>query len=405
MTIIENLKTEINYECDVLVVGGGIGGIAAALAAARSGKKVLLLERSYMLGGLATAGLVTIYLPLCDGMGRQVSFGLAEELLRDCLKYNPIDSRGYQNWILNNGTRTENDPRFEVDLNPQIYAIVCEQKLLKENVEILYGAYAVSCSVDDNKITSVIIESKSGRQAIKAKTYIDATGDFDLGKYVGCPSKVFSKGNVLASWYYYKSKDEANKLKILGFCDISDEEKQKGKTIEYLVNNRFTGLDVKETSEMMIMSHNSVLNDILKNKEIDELYEPTNIATIPQLRMTRRIVGEYELDEVEMHKEFSDSIGMVSDWRKRGPVYEVPFSTLYNKDFVNLYAAGRCTSVSDNMWDIMRVIPCCAVTGEAAGIAASMSDDVRNIDINTLQNELRNRNVKIHESELENANI
>ena len=69
-------------EYDVIVAGGGVAGIAAALAAARHGAKTLLLERTYLLGGLATAGLVTVYLPLCDGEGHQVSFGLAEELLR-----------------------------------------------------------------------------------------------------------------------------------------------------------------------------------------------------------------------------------------------------------------------------------------------------------------------------------
>ena len=67
--------------CDVLVCGGGFGGISAALAAARLGKRVILLEKQYILGGLGTAGLITYYLPLCDGVGHQVSFGLAEELL------------------------------------------------------------------------------------------------------------------------------------------------------------------------------------------------------------------------------------------------------------------------------------------------------------------------------------
>lgn len=70
------------YDCDVLVCGGGFGGISAALAAARLGKRVTLLEKQYVLGGLGTAGLITYYLPLCDGLGHQVSFGLAEELLR-----------------------------------------------------------------------------------------------------------------------------------------------------------------------------------------------------------------------------------------------------------------------------------------------------------------------------------
>ena len=78
----EELNTPVTNECDVLVVGGGVAGIAAALAAARHGARVILCERGFLLGGLATAGLVTIYLPLCDGFGRQVSFGLAEELLR-----------------------------------------------------------------------------------------------------------------------------------------------------------------------------------------------------------------------------------------------------------------------------------------------------------------------------------
>ncbi|MBR6682168.1 MAG: FAD-dependent oxidoreductase, partial [Clostridia bacterium] len=67
MFINESIKTEITRECDVLVCGGGFGGISAALAAARQGKKVILLEKQYILGGLGTAGLITIYLPLCDG--------------------------------------------------------------------------------------------------------------------------------------------------------------------------------------------------------------------------------------------------------------------------------------------------------------------------------------------------
>ena len=76
----ENLATPVAFGCDVAVAGGGVAGIAAALSAARAGAKVALIERGFTLGGLATAGLVTIYLPLCDGKGRQVSFSLAEEL-------------------------------------------------------------------------------------------------------------------------------------------------------------------------------------------------------------------------------------------------------------------------------------------------------------------------------------
>ena len=116
--------------------------------------------------------------------------------------------------------------------------------------------------------------------------------------------------------------------------------------------------------------------------------------------MTRRVAGEYTLDVAEAHKELADSIGMVSDWRRRGPVFEIPFGTLFTKEVTNLLFAGRCTSVTDAMWDVMRVIPCCAVTGEAAGLAAAMTSDVTTLDVAALQKALRARKIPLHESEL-----
>lgn len=83
---------------DVAVCGGGFAGISAALAAAREGKSVILFEKEYMLGGLGTAGLVTIYLPLCDGFGHQVSFGIAEELLKLSVTYGAEDKYP-ENWL------------------------------------------------------------------------------------------------------------------------------------------------------------------------------------------------------------------------------------------------------------------------------------------------------------------
>ena len=116
---------------DVAVCGGGFGGISAALAAAREGKRVILLEKQYMLGGLGTAGLVTIYLPLCDGLGHQVSFGIAEELLKLSITYG-AEARYPENWLDGNGHRTKNDKRFEVQYNAQLFAILAEQQLKKE---------------------------------------------------------------------------------------------------------------------------------------------------------------------------------------------------------------------------------------------------------------------------------
>ena len=399
----ERLITPIKYDCDVLVAGGGFGGIAAAIAAAREGKSVIIMDRGFMLGGLATAGLVTIYLPLCDGFGKQVSFGLAESLLRLSISECCNGKRGFKNWILSDdkSERGEKFPRFEVDFNPQIFAILAEQKLVSMGVKLLYGTTVVAVNKDNDKITEIIAENKSGRFAVSVRTVVDATGDADVAVFADAPTVNFGQGNVLAAWYYSNTGDNGYHLHTLGASDIPDEEQAKGKKASArLVDRRFSGLDGEEISEMCVLSHAATLNDLRKRKEKEPDIEPTTIATIPQLRMTRRIDGEYTLSAEEMHKYFDDSVGMVSDWRKRGPVYEVPFRTLYSKKIKNLIMAGRCTSVTDGMWDIMRVIPCCAITGEAAGIAAAMTSDFSSLDVKKLQNKLISYGAKLHESEI-----
>jgi len=398
MTVKENLTTPITYDCDVLVCGGGIAGIASSLAAARKGKNVILVERAFEVGGLATAGLVTIYLALCDGYGHQVSFGIAEELLRLSVKYGYERPCGLNWWRDNDISKhTENDSRFEASFNPNYAAILYEQLLASEGVKILYGTVAVKAETENGKITSVIIENKSGRQAIKAKAVVDATGDADIAKLAGVKTKTPARGNVLASWYYSYSKDNGYLLRPMGCCDIPEEELKKGKPdVPRLSEIRFSGLDGEEISEFMIMSRKALLNDCMEYYKNDSTYVPITIPSIPELRMTRKIAGEYELDDTEKFKHFDDSIGMVSDWRKRGPVYEVPFGTLISRECKNLICAGRCTSVTDAMWDIMRVIPCCAVTGQAAGVAASMCDDFSTLDVSALQEALRSDGVVIH---------
>ena len=396
MYITENLSTPIKEECQVLVCGGGFGGIAAALSAARMGAKVMLLEKEYMLGGLGTAGLVTIYLPLCDGMGHQISFGLAEELLRLSIELGN-EGRNPLPWLNHEGGHDETTPRYEADFNAQLFAIKAEQLLLKEGVEILYGTYAVAVHKNEDKIDAVMVENKSGRFGIKVSSVVDATGDCDIAHFAGVSTDTFKQGNLLAAWYYRYCEELGFGLKMMGVCDVPEREKTDENKVRPLLNRRFLGLDGREISELVELSHASILNDVLKQREIyGENYVPATIATIPQLRMTRKIVGEYSLDDREDHKYFEDSIGMVSDWRKRGPAYEVPFRTLYSKACPNLITAGRCTSVTEPMWDIMRVIPCCAVTGEAAGAAAAMSDDFPNLDIGKLQKVLEEKGVVLH---------
>ena len=152
MIIKETLETAVKNEYDVAVCGGGFAGISAALAAVRQGSKVVLFEKQYMLGGLGTAGLVTIYLPLCDGYGHQVSFGIVEELFRLSILHGAED-RYPENWLENIGTRTEIDKRFEVQYNPQLFAVLAEKLLKDAGVKILYGTYAVDVKLYNDKIS------------------------------------------------------------------------------------------------------------------------------------------------------------------------------------------------------------------------------------------------------------
>ena len=393
--ISENIATPIKYECDVCVAGGGFAGISAALAAARSGAKTILLERSYMLGGLATAGIVTIYLPLCDGMGRQVSFGIAEELFRLSIK-DGVEARYPKPWLEGGTIEEKCKTRFLVQFNPQLFAINAEKLLLDAGVKIIYGAVAVAAPASDGKITAVVIEGKSGREAIAVKSVVDTTGDADICKLSGAKTAEFSHGNLLAAWYYSYGNGEY-KLNTRGVCDVPDEDRKAGKVPPTLTNRRFRALETEELSEMMQLSHANVLLDIHKERANTPDLVPVTIPTIPQVRMTRRIVGAYTQAEDEMHKSFDDSVGLFADWRKKGPIYELPFRALYGNEIKNLITAGRCISVTDGMWDVTRVIPVCAVSGEAAGVAAAMSDDFASLDVKALQDELVRRGVLLHE--------
>ena len=392
-------NTEINNTYDVAVCGGGFAGISAALAAAREGKKVVLFEKQYMLGGLGTAGLVTIYLPLCDGFGHQVSFGIAEELLRLSIKYG-AEARYPENWLDGEGSRTEKDKRYMVQYNAQLFAILAEQLLIENGVDILYGSYVVDVETENQKIKHLYVENKSGRTAYRISSVVDATGDCDIAHFTSAPTDTFKQGNVLAAWYYSLGEDGYN-LHMLGCSDTPEEEKKKnGKDVRILSDRRFGGIDGKELSEQVCMSHLSLYYDFLKRREKDPTLIPVTMPTIPQVRMTRKIVGEYTLCDTELHTYFEDSIGMVSNWKQRGPIYEVPFRTLYHRSVKNLICAGRCTSVNETLWDVMRVIPCCAVTGQAAGTAAAMSNDFTTLDVGALQAELQKGGVVLHEREI-----
>ncbi len=391
-----NKEIPVAGSYDVIVVGGGIAGVAAAVAAARGGAKTLVIEKSYVLGGLATSGLVNIYLPLCDGRGKQVCFGLAEELIKLSVAH------GYEErseaWFVEGKEEERKKERYLCTFNANMYALQLEELLLKEKVDILYGTLLCDCSMEGKRIAAVITENKSGRQAYKGKYFIDCSGDADLGVLSGAPTAKFGLGNLLAAWYVYL-KEGVNTCKPLGVADnLMEKTKMLGE-------ERFEGLDGKEISEFTVKSHQAILEDYLRYEgRIDEKHALTAIASIPQLRMTRRVVGEYESTLTDNHKYLSRSIGMFPNWRTRGEVYELPYECLYTNEVENVSFAGRCISTTDEMWDLARVIPVCAVSGQAAGLASALCLEkgyaLGELPIEELQAALVKEGVILHEKDL-----
>ena len=178
----ETNELNVREYYDVIIAGGGIAGVSAALAACRTGAKTLLLEKSVVLGGLATLGLVAIYLPLCDGMGKQVSAGVAEELLLLAGKYG-FDTIA-EEWKKKTGTDKQ---RYATNYSPTAFSIALEELLLQEGVQINYDTVVCRSVMDNRKITHIVVENKSGRFAYGCQTVVDATGDGDVFYRAGIP--------------------------------------------------------------------------------------------------------------------------------------------------------------------------------------------------------------------------
>ncbi|MGI6202802.1 MAG: FAD-dependent oxidoreductase [Eubacteriales bacterium] len=382
-------ETAIKDSYDVIVVGGGIGGVAAGVSAARCGAKTLIVEKHVNLGGLATTGLISWYEPLCDGEGRQMVGGIAEELIRLSIKY------GFETlseeW---GGSRRGRSgyKRFATRFSPTLFALALDEYCLQNGVDLLFDTLVTYPVMEGNICCGIVVENVSGKEFYGAKVVVDATGTATVMERAGVPTAVGE--NYLSYVVHTISKKaveacakewDMNALRIWknSGSDLWGNGHPEGMPMLYGVTGEDVTRFVIEGKRRMLEKYKS------DNKEERDILA---LPYMPQFRKIRRIKGDYEFDGSEEGKKFENSVGSFADFRAAGRRFELPYSCLYSSAFPNLLACGRIISAKDDGWELTRVIPICALSGQAAGAAAAQSIregvPVGGIDVKELQKTL-----------------
>ena len=423
-------------EYEVAVLGGGPAGIAAAVAAARAGRKTLLVERYGFLGGMGTAAGVTNFCGLhanVHGELHRVVQGIASDLLA---RIDRLDGLNKPHLILGKILAQAYDTAA--------YKIAADDLLAAHKVDILFHALGAGVAMQDQaRIDALFVETKAGRQAVRADIFIDCSGDGDLAAWAGAP---FEVGDAAGHMLYPSMMFRLNNIDPATAGEawrtipqLMEQAEAKGthqfprkaaivrpqrSPIEWRVN--FTQLKRGDGSAI-----NGLAPDDLTRGELDGRrqaiqafqflrtvpgFEKSYIVDLPPqlgIRETRRIVGGYQLsgDDVLGCASFADSIG-VNGWPieehvagdvifKFPPIpesrgyNELPYRMLVPEKIDNLLVAGRCASMTHEGQSAARVSGACFAMGEAAGTAASLALSgnrvPRDIAIERLQRALKER--------------
>ena len=388
----------VKKQYDVIVCGGGVAGAAAAVSAAQNGLSTLLLEKSNILGGLGTLGLINLFVPMCNGRGKQIIFGLAEKWLRLSaeLGWDTIPP------VWQNGEPKEpTQVRYIQRYSPSIFAYQLTNELKKSGADILFDCMAVDPVMDGNICTGVITESKGGTTFYPCRVLIDTTGDCDVLRRGGIPT--VSGENFFTFISKMVTLDSCQEAVETG--DISRIYRSiSGRAINLFGDGqpddapRWSGLTAEEVTDYIVRNHLLILE---KLKSTDrKTREVITTPGMPQFRTTAHIKGDYSLKVADAYRHFDDSVCAINDFEHRDHLFEVPLRALTRADFPNIITAGRSADGTGYGWDLLRVIPPAILTGQAAGEAATLAiknhTAVARVNIRTLQAKLEKENVMIH---------
>ena len=439
-------------DVDVIVAGGGPAGLPAAIAAARHGAKVLLIERYGFLGGLATVGLVA---PILGHTSSRAHTPIVAGLLRELTeRMHALD--GALTW-------EEACQEWGIRFDAEALKRVADEMLSEAGVELMLHTVATDVLVDDGQIQALIVESKSGRQAVRGQVYIDATGDADLAHWAGAPTR---KGRDFDG----RVESMGSFVHIGGIEDVTEPQREAAReTLRAAMargefrfyNNGFTAnntvTDGQYAANMTRWSGDSTRVCDLTQAELgireqvwklwaflrqQPGFERCTIRqTSPQVgpRESRQAIGDYVLtgDDVQAGRKFADAVARGSWWidihcplghtypvhlcivecprqeacpfwaaehevsmRHRADLYppdddwyDIPYRCLTPQGVDNLIVSGRCISATHQGMAGARVMGTCIAIGQAAGTAAALAVRTgtrpREIDVTQLQQALR----------------
>ena len=385
-------------EYDIIVAGGGLAGVAAALTAKKRGKSVLLLEKSTILGGLGTLGLINLFVPMCNGRGRQIIFGLCEEWVRMSAKY----SYDTIPEVWKDGEPKEPTLiRYVQRYSPYIFALQLTEQVKEAGIDLLFDCIASQPVMEGGVCKGVVTESKSGREYYAAGMIIDTTGDADLLRRSGMPTvegqNYFTYAGKSISVESCRKAAESDNI-YDAFIGVSG-----GNASLYGHNQpdgvpRYTGTTVEDVSDYLIRNQLLMLDGIKKQDRLSR--DIAMLPMMPQFRTTCHIDGDYTLTMDDVYKHFDDSVCAINDFDHRDILMEVPLRCLTRRGFDNLLTAGRSAAGASYAWDMLRVIPPAIITGQAAAEAAVLALEtgaaVSDVDIKVLQKRIASDNIMIH---------
>ena len=416
-------------ETDVLVVGGGPAGTAAAVAAGRLGAEVMLLERYNHLGGLSTGGLVIWIDRMTDWTGKQVIAGFATDVFDRLPKeaimgppradWGSKDIATAQYWS-QRAAAYKGIVTWSPTIDPEALKTLSMDMVLEQKCRLVFHSWVAAPIIEDDTIRGVIFESKEGRQAIKAKVVIDTTGDADLLARAGLPldsdidqadihhciNTAFLVGGVdIERWLAFRrdntygfSEFMSSGRKTVGsfekpFCSWRSD-------IALFMGPRLSGYDavnIEDLSEVEVRSRGLAVAHVNYYRQHAPGFENAFLMLgAPQvgIRHSRRFQGDAKVTRAQWDegKVWDDEIGVSTSLAPKFPNISVPYRSLLPTGIEGVLGAGRHIACDPNSHSFLREIPQCWMTGQAAGVAAALAADAnvtpRSLDPMLVQKEL-----------------